>query len=134
MLHFWLLVGLVIATSALSSDKEKPWDMLKTIAFGGPWTSATLLSPQPMLVIGAGFGRTGTDSLRAALTMLGYHTHHMGEIMKNGDSGVMAKANSPARIEEFLDLVAQQQYNATTDFPLSLFYKVPCPYCQHPLW
>ncbi|KAF1798619.1 P-loop containing nucleoside triphosphate hydrolase protein [Mucor lusitanicus] len=28
-------------------------------------------------VIGAGFGRTGTDSLRTALNMLGYKTHHM---------------------------------------------------------
>ncbi|KAI9491226.1 P-loop containing nucleoside triphosphate hydrolase protein [Zychaea mexicana] len=31
----------------------------------------------PLEVIGAGMSRTGTDSLRTALNMLGYNTHHM---------------------------------------------------------
>ncbi|GAA5795576.1 hypothetical protein HPULCUR_000937 [Helicostylum pulchrum] len=31
----------------------------------------------PFKVIGAGFGRTGTESLRFALDILGYNTHHM---------------------------------------------------------
>lgn len=31
-------------------------------------------------VIGAGFGRTGTLSLKTALNMLGYKTHHMIEV------------------------------------------------------
>ena len=35
--------------------------------------------PKPK-VIGAGFGRTGTFSLRAGLNALGYKTHHMHEI------------------------------------------------------
>ena len=35
-------------------------------------------------IIGAGYGRTGTDSLRAALTTLGYGPcHHMHEILEN---------------------------------------------------
>lgn len=35
----------------------------------------------PIEVIGAGFGRTGTYSLKAALDTLGYKTHHMFEIV-----------------------------------------------------
>ncbi len=34
-------------------------------------------------VIGAGFGRTGTDSMREALEILGFgHCHHMRELIK----------------------------------------------------
>lgn len=37
-------------------------------------------------IIGAGFGRTGTDSMRAALNMLGFGPcHHMVEVMGNPD-------------------------------------------------
>ncbi|CDS09960.1 hypothetical protein LRAMOSA02637 [Lichtheimia ramosa] len=35
----------------------------------------------PLQVIGAGYGRTGTDSLREALNILGYNCHHMREIL-----------------------------------------------------
>ena len=37
-------------------------------------------------IVGAGFGRTGTDSLREALTILGFGPcHHMYEIRDNPD-------------------------------------------------
>ena len=36
-----------------------------------------------MQVIGAGFGRTGTMSLQAALELLGYRCYHMREITKD---------------------------------------------------
>ncbi|KAI9243542.1 hypothetical protein BDA99DRAFT_418578, partial [Phascolomyces articulosus] len=35
----------------------------------------------PLKVIGAAYSRTGTDSLRTALNMLGYTTHHMRNII-----------------------------------------------------
>ncbi|KAI7882023.1 hypothetical protein K492DRAFT_145421 [Lichtheimia hyalospora FSU 10163] len=38
----------------------------------------------PLQVIGAGYGRTGTDSLRTALNMLGYNCHHMREMFQYG--------------------------------------------------
>ncbi|KAI7882022.1 hypothetical protein K492DRAFT_176543, partial [Lichtheimia hyalospora FSU 10163] len=38
----------------------------------------------PLKVIGAGYGRTGTDSLRTALNMLGYKCHHMKEMFRYG--------------------------------------------------
>jgi hypothetical protein len=36
-----------------------------------------------MQVIGAGFGRTGTMSMQAALELLGYRCYHMKEIAKD---------------------------------------------------
>ncbi|KAI9491219.1 P-loop containing nucleoside triphosphate hydrolase protein [Zychaea mexicana] len=36
----------------------------------------------PLEVIGAGLSRCGTDSLRVALNMLGYNTHHMRELLE----------------------------------------------------
>lgn len=37
-----------------------------------------------MKIIGAGQGRTGTTSLRAALVELGLKTYHMDEVFDNG--------------------------------------------------
>ena len=38
-----------------------------------------------MQVIGAGFGRTGTMSMQAALETLGYPCYHMREVAMNPD-------------------------------------------------
>ena len=38
-------------------------------------------SDEQIKVIGAGFGRTGTDSLRIALNELGLKCYHMHELM-----------------------------------------------------
>ena len=40
-------------------------------------------------VIGAGLGRTSTDSLRQALDVLGYKTDHMSEVVRHGDAGTL---------------------------------------------
>ncbi len=44
-------------------------------------------------VIGAGYGRTGTSSLREALNLLGYKTYHMQHVMKQGhvQDGLLAR-------------------------------------------
>jgi len=73
-------------------------------------------------VIGAGFGRTGTASLKRALELLGFGPcHHMSEVLKRpataagwtaalrGDGGVLA------------DLLAG--YRATLDFPSCLLWR-----------
>ncbi|CDS07780.1 hypothetical protein LRAMOSA01729 [Lichtheimia ramosa] len=36
----------------------------------------------PLKIIGAGYGRTGTDSLRIALNILGYNCFHMRELIR----------------------------------------------------
>ncbi|CEP07386.1 hypothetical protein [Parasitella parasitica] len=79
----------------------------------------------PLEVVGAGFGRTGTDSLRTALNILGYKTHHMKEFKENPDS------NDPDR---FYDAYKEEDrtkvdwdniyrdYTAAVDWPTAAFW------------
>ncbi len=46
----------------------------------------------PLEVIGAGWGRTGTLSLAAALESLGYPCYHMVEVLPCGHSATWLKA------------------------------------------
>ena len=46
---------------------------------------ATENAEEGLQVIGAGYGRTGTDSLKVALNELGYKTYHMYECSLHGD-------------------------------------------------
>jgi len=51
-------------------------------------------------VIGTGFGRTGTDSMREALTMLGFGPcHHMSEVMAH--SITLHLLDAPGRLLRF---------------------------------
>ena len=52
-----------------------------------------------MEVIGAGLGRTGTFSLLNALNELGYKTHHMAEVFKNGSAYKWQKVVAEGDIE-----------------------------------
>ena len=73
-------------------------------------------------VIGTGFGRTGTDSMRKALNILGVGpTHHMHEMA----------GNAPAR-ESWINLVNGAQpnwellfngYNACVDWPSAYYWR-----------
>jgi hypothetical protein len=74
-------------------------------------------------VIGAGFGRTGTLSLKYALEYLGFEKcYHMGEILKNHADHIKIwtdalegkEVNWPAFLRE---------YQATVDYPGCLLYK-----------
>lgn len=73
-------------------------------------------------VIGAGFGRTGTLSMKAALEQLGYkRTHHMQEVAKSGKQVALwndiARGGQPDWDEVF------SGFKASTDFPSSLYYR-----------
>jgi len=75
-----------------------------------------------MQVIGAGFGRTGTMSMQAALELLGYRCYHMQEITKD-------PRHLPAW-HAFVIGAAQMDwkrlfagYDATVDFPACAFYR-----------
>lgn len=73
-------------------------------------------------VIGAGFGRTGTMSLKIALEQLGFGPcYHMVEVI-----------NNPGHLQLWSDLgdgkqvdlsVLLQNYNATVDWPSTKYYK-----------
>lgn len=73
-------------------------------------------------VIGAGFGRTGTLSMKAALEQLGYgKCHHMMEVMPNDDQLNMWHRISQG---EGLDWDAVfDGFGASVDFPSSAYWR-----------
>ena len=75
-----------------------------------------------MKVIGSGFGRTGTLSLKAALEILGFAPcYHMEEVIKRPSHikhWQKIGHNQPVLWENIFD-----DFQATVDFPASLFYR-----------
>jgi hypothetical protein len=75
-----------------------------------------------MHVIGAGFGRTGTMSMQAALNILGYRCYHMKEITEG-----------PGHLQAWHEFVGGRApmdwktlfegYEATVDFPACIYYR-----------
>jgi hypothetical protein len=79
-------------------------------------------------VIGAGFGRTGTDSMRIALEILGYPCYHMKVIVQGSKSEDVAHwtqfFNGEKAISDFADDVyVKHGYTAAVDFPTSAAWK-----------
>ena len=72
-------------------------------------------------VIGAGFGRTGTNSLKLALNALGYKTYHMFELLNENDQEIWIKqVKLPENERNLTDMVYKKGgYNAAVDFPTS---------------
>ncbi len=76
----------------------------------------------PLKIIGAGFGRTGTLSLKAALEQLGYvKTHHMLEVLSSSNQTKLWNAigNGEAPNWDFVF----DGFEACVDFPASPYYK-----------
>jgi hypothetical protein len=72
-------------------------------------------------IIGAGFGRTGTLSLKTALEQLGYRCHHMMEVMANP---AQAPAFTAAAKGDTSGLAAALDgYRATVDWPSCVFWR-----------
>ncbi|MFX1256095.1 MAG: sulfotransferase family protein [Promethearchaeota archaeon] len=75
-----------------------------------------------MKIIGAGFGRTGTTSLKAALEELGFSPcYHMSRVIthpRHVKIWLYAAQNRQVNWKNFL-----RNYEATLDFPACLFYK-----------
>mmetsp|Transcript_19010 Transcript_19010/g.36653 ORF Transcript_19010/g.36653 Transcript_19010/m.36653 type:complete len:253 (-) Transcript_19010:328-1086(-) len=76
-------------------------------------------------VIGAGFGRTGTDSLRAALNQLGYPCYHMFVAAERKDFERWVSADEQLRLHDDMSQMREilGDFKATVDFPASVFYK-----------
>jgi len=79
-------------------------------------------------VIGSGYGRTGTDTLREALNELGYKTYHMREIMKGqllSDIKVWHDQieNDCSDVEALRDLFERGGWTAALDFPTVMCYE-----------
>ena len=100
--------------------------------------------PQPIKVIGAGLGRTGTSSLVVALEQLGYKAYHMKHVAQCNHFKVWSAYASAKREQERVALqgganttparllrmakldvyaaMAGHGFNATTDFPVALLF------------
>jgi hypothetical protein len=75
-----------------------------------------------MKVIGAGFGRTGTYSLKAALEELGFGPcYHMVEVFENPHHIPFWQAAAEGKTTDWMDFFAS--YNATVDWPGCTFYE-----------
>eukprot|EP00899_Mesostigma_viride_P013818 jgi/Mesvir1/22437/Mv17910-RA.1 len=86
----------------------------------------------PLEVIGAGFGRTGTLSLKGALNLLGFGPcYHMMEVIKNGDIqkwiDVADTIDRKGRDYDFEQIFSapdgREPFRSTVDFPSTSFYK-----------
>lgn len=75
-----------------------------------------------MQVIGAGFSRTGTLSLKVALEELGSDPcYHMIELMEHPEHAGMWERATRGEPVDFEDVFAE--YEATTDLPSALFWR-----------
>src|ERR1700737_3764063 len=73
-------------------------------------------------IIGAGFGRTGTRSLKEALEMLGFGPcYHMVEVFEHPEHIARWEAVSQGKLVDWKELF--RGYQATIDWPSCTFYK-----------
>lgn len=74
-------------------------------------------------VIGAGWGRTGTNSLMKALEILGYDPcYHMEKVIQDGAGDIWAKIYQ-GKPYNFVSIFGPKKYRATTDFPSCIYWK-----------
>lgn len=75
-----------------------------------------------MRVIGAGFGRTGTMSLKAALDEIGFGPcYHMVEVFKHAEHDDLWQKASEGKTVDWRDLFAD--YESAVDWPACTFYR-----------
>jgi Sulfotransferase domain len=78
--------------------------------------------PVALEVIGAGFGRTGTASMKLALEELGLGPcHHMLEVLKSPEQTALWRAALKGNLPNWDEAFAG--YHSSVDFPSSLFWR-----------
>ena len=135
-----LLVLFLIAPVEASLDESK-WGGLAQAVFrkfvAPPASSindddlAIATPPQPMKVIGAGLGRTGTSSFVRALGLLGLKSYHFQEGMVDTPGHIdlfRQHATSVAKGEagisdRIIEGISTAGFNATADYPTCLLYR-----------
>jgi hypothetical protein len=75
----------------------------------------------PVEVVGAGWGRTGTLSLKLALDMLGFPCHHMREVFVHPDHVEVFTAAARGEAVDWEQVYAP--YRATVDWPGAAFWR-----------
>lgn len=85
------------------------------------------VDPQPLLVINAGNGRTGTGSFVKAMERLGIKCYHMkeGVLETDGHMGFWGKflIDQSITYGDVLDAISNDGFNASADAPMNFFYK-----------
>lgn len=76
-----------------------------------------------MKMIGAGFGRTGTISIKQAVEYLGYPCYHMQEVMAAYDRGHVEQWDAAVCGKDVDFKALFSGYEATVDFPACVFYR-----------
>ncbi|KAF0701336.1 Aste57867_8187 [Aphanomyces stellatus] len=84
----------------------------------------------PIEIVGCGFGRTGTTSLKLALQQLGYPTYHMVDLKLNEDEDFVKWkriADKNGATTDWGDLFTpangRPPYRATVDWPSTTYYE-----------
>ncbi len=73
-------------------------------------------------VIGAGFGRTGTESMKLALEALGLGPcHHMKEVLAKPEQIALWRAAARGRLPDWDEAFAG--YNSAVDWPAAFFWR-----------
>lgn len=73
-------------------------------------------------VIGAGFGRTGTESMKLALETLGRGPcHHMTEVLGNAEQIALWRAAAQGRLPDWEE--AFRGYRSAVDWPSAYFWR-----------
>lgn len=73
-------------------------------------------------VIGAGFGRTGTESMRQALEILGFGPcHHMSEVLSSPAQLALWRAAARGELPDWDEAFAG--YRASVDWPSTYFWR-----------
>eukprot|EP00970_Alexandrium_tamarense_P017346 scaffold9136_cov365-Alexandrium_tamarense.AAC.1 len=79
-------------------------------------------------IIGSGYGRTGTDTTREALTILGYKTYHMREIIDNQllshvEVWKEAAETNCANIDSIKSIFEEGGFTAAVDYPEAMCWE-----------
>jgi hypothetical protein len=78
-------------------------------------------------VIGAGFGRTGTESMKRALEILGLGPcHHMGEVLHNPQQTALWRAAAQGALPDWDEAFAG--YRSAVDWPSAYFWRETSAY------
>ena len=84
-----------------------------------------LTTPEAMvLVIGAGYGRTGTSSFQKAIEILGFgKCYHMREAIHNGHAGLWIEISDSRDPMLIRDLMDKRGYRSTCDMPSAVYWR-----------
>jgi hypothetical protein len=131
-----LIVVATVPIASFSTDKLIPTTSRALLRFFANQFQALIhksssnrnkAEPQPLLVINAGNGRTGTASFVQAMHRLGLKCYHMkeGVIETPGHMDLWGKllVDKSIEFDEIMDSMAKAGFNASADAPVNFFYK-----------